>query len=133
MDTVVYNMARQLNLTFFSLYLFEYPWLHCFAKLKYCYLNRSQLLDFSQSIYKYFSFHHFPHFHIQKGKPGDVLIWDPRRNELLTADHLDEHKALCYRPTMLEGKDLRMITTIEKVKDKLTNGLGGSWLITLKN
>ena len=49
------------------------------------------------------SFHHFPHFHVQKGKPGDTLIWDPRRNELLTADPGDKHHALCHRTTVLEG------------------------------
>ena len=42
------------------------------------------------------SFHHFPQFHVQNGEPGDTLIWDPRRNELLIADRDAQHRVLCF-------------------------------------
>jgi hypothetical protein len=47
-------------------------------------------------LFIYFSFHHFPHFHVQNGKPGDSLIWDPEKNELLIADTSAQHHVLCH-------------------------------------
>ena len=52
-----------------------------------------------------YSFHHFPHFHVQSGEPGDVLIWDPEDNKLLISDKHDLHSVLCHQQkTLLEGQ-----------------------------
>ena len=55
-------------------------------------------------LFRKISFHHFPHFHVQNGEPGDSLIWDPERNELLIADGNAQHRVLCHWQKYEKGK-----------------------------
>ena len=90
----------------------------CLIKMFVCRVAKTILQKPFHFLYFPTSFHHFPHFRVQNGEPGDSLIWDPRRNELLIADRDAQHEVLCFWKKHKKGtvlQNFKIISLLRRV------------------